>query len=127
MLLASTNCCLGAAFYGASISSQFKTKDIRVQDLNPYDIQVSYPAESKIPGTRHPSQTPDVSSLIILLEGVTPRTISTLLFPAGSKTGAKKTLTLKRKDDFAMTLSYKTPEKGYAIPVVFVSSVLIIL
>jgi hypothetical protein len=40
--------CVGAAFYGASISSQFKTKSIKVQDVAPYDVQVMYTAESKI-------------------------------------------------------------------------------
>ncbi|KAF8515704.1 Hsp70 protein-domain-containing protein [Hysterangium stoloniferum] len=84
---------LGAAFYGASISSQFKTKNIKVVDITPYDVQVSYLAEAKIPGSR-------------------PRTISTVLFPAGSKLGAKKTLTLKRKDDIELVLSYKSPVKG---------------
>ncbi|KAF8583385.1 actin-like ATPase domain-containing protein [Ramaria rubella] len=84
---------LGAAFYGASISSQFKTKDIKVQDITPYDIQVSYVAESKPTSVR-------------------PRTITTLLFPTGSKYGSKKTLTLKRKEDFFLRLSYKSPQAG---------------
>ncbi|KIJ47301.1 hypothetical protein M422DRAFT_249147 [Sphaerobolus stellatus SS14] len=84
---------LGAAFYGASISSQFKTKDIKVQDINLYDIQVSYPAESKT-------------------SGANPRIISSLIFPIGSKYGSKKTLTFKRHDDFPLTLSYKSPQKG---------------
>ena len=44
---------VGAAFYGASISSQFKTKNIKVQDVIPYDIQVSYIAESKLSGMFH--------------------------------------------------------------------------
>lgn len=40
----------GAAFYGATLSRQFKTKDVKVIDLTPYDIQTSYLAESKTAG-----------------------------------------------------------------------------
>ena len=81
---------LGAALHGAGLSRQFKTKDIRVADVGPYDIQVAYQAEARQPGAR-------------------PRTINTLVFPAGSKTGTKKTLTFKRTDDFSVKLAYKTP------------------
>ncbi|KAI0369349.1 actin-like ATPase domain-containing protein [Pilatotrama ljubarskyi] len=81
---------LGAALHGAGLSRQFRTKDIRISDIGPYDIQVTYQAESKNPGAR-------------------PRTINTLVFPAGSKTGTKKTLTFKRQDDFAVKLAYKAP------------------
>ncbi|KZT68073.1 actin-like ATPase domain-containing protein [Daedalea quercina L-15889] len=81
---------LGAALHGASLSKQFKTKDIRVADISPYDIQTSYTAENK--------KAPNAK----------PRTISTLVFPAGTKTGTKKTLTLKRADDFPLKLSYKS-------------------
>lgn len=84
---------LGAALHGASLSKQFKTKDIRVADMNPYDIQASYAAENK-----------KVASAI-----VKPRTINTLVFPAGTKTGTKKTLTFKRQDDFPLKVAYKSP------------------
>ncbi len=40
---------LGAALYGASVSRQFRTKDIKVSDVIPYAIQVSYQSESKAP------------------------------------------------------------------------------
>jgi hypoxia up-regulated 1 len=40
---------------------------------------------------------------------VRPRTINTLLFPAGSKVGTKKTLTFKRQEDFSLWLDYKSP------------------
>lgn len=59
-------------------------------DITPYDIQVSYNSEAKS----------DTSKT---------RTINTLVFPTGSKHGSKKTLTFKRKDDFTLQLSYKTP------------------
>ena len=39
---------LGAAFYGASVSRQFRSaKDIRVKDVSAYDMVVSYPTESR--------------------------------------------------------------------------------
>jgi hypothetical protein len=38
---------LGAAFYGASLSRQFRTKTIKLQDVAAHDIQVSYESESK--------------------------------------------------------------------------------
>ena len=45
------------------------------------------------------------------LSGVgNPRTINTLVFPARSATGLKKTLTLKRKADFGVTVGFKESE-----------------
>jgi len=35
------------------------------------------------------------------------RTINTVIFPIGSKTGTKKTLTFKRTEDFTIKLQYK--------------------
>ncbi|KAJ7057924.1 Hsp70 protein-domain-containing protein [Mycena amicta] len=77
---------LGAALHGASLSRQFKTKNIKVVDIGAYDVQVSYLATAS-----------------------TPRTINTLIFPAGSKVGTKKTLTFKRKEDFVINFDYKDP------------------
>ncbi|GJE92876.1 HSP70-domain-containing protein [Phanerochaete sordida] len=86
---------LGAALHGAALSRQFKTKDIRVQDITPYDVQVSYQAESKS-------------------ENAKPRTINTLVFPAGSKHTSKKTFSVRHKDDFVLHVNYKgTPVPGY--------------
>ncbi|CAL1698248.1 unnamed protein product [Somion occarium] len=79
-----------AALHGAGLSRQFKTKDIRLTDIGPYDIQVSYIAEAKNENSK-------------------PRTINTLVFPAGSKAGSRKTLTFKRKDDFNVKLTYRSP------------------
>lgn len=86
----------GAALHGAGLSRQFKTKDIRVNDIAPYDIQVSYQAESKSENSK-------------------PRTINTLVFPSGSKYGGKKTLSLRRKDDFTLQLNYKSSLVPYVI------------
>ncbi|KAH9943772.1 Hsp70 protein-domain-containing protein [Amylocystis lapponica] len=85
---------LGAALHGASLSRQFKTKDIKLSDIGVHNIQVSYPAEAKTPNVK-------------------PRTINTLVFPAGSKAGSRKTLTFKRTDDFSLTLSYRSPPVGF--------------
>ncbi|KZT03291.1 actin-like ATPase domain-containing protein [Laetiporus sulphureus 93-53] len=81
---------MGAALHGAALSRQFRTKDIKVIDIAPYDIQLSYPAEPK---------SPDVK----------PRMINTLVLPVGTNTGAKKTLTFKRSDDFTVKMAYKSP------------------
>ncbi|KAJ7353363.1 Hsp70 protein-domain-containing protein [Mycena albidolilacea] len=75
---------LGAALHGAGLSRQFKTKNIKVTDIGIHDIQASYLATAS-----------------------TPRTITSLIFPAGSKVGSKKTLTFKRKEDFVINFDYK--------------------
>lgn len=41
---------LGAALYGAGITRGFRTKDIRVQDLTPFGIDMAYEAEKSSPG-----------------------------------------------------------------------------
>ncbi|KDQ16953.1 hypothetical protein BOTBODRAFT_156336 [Botryobasidium botryosum FD-172 SS1] len=89
---------LGAALYGASLSPQFKTKEIKVQDIAAYNIQISYAAEPKTPESK-------------------PRTIQTPLFYSGSKTSVKKTLTLKRKDDFSLRLAYKDAKPEFPQPI----------
>ncbi|KAF9221713.1 actin-like ATPase domain-containing protein [Gyrodon lividus] len=75
---------LGAALRGASLSRQFKTKDIRIIDIATYDIEASYFAS-----------TPE------------SRNINSLVFPKGTKYGARKTLSFKRKEDFSLWLDYK--------------------
>jgi hypoxia up-regulated 1 len=78
---------LGAGLYGAGLSRQFKTKDIKVSDVCMYDIQASYATVPK--------------------DGGSPKTITSTIFPPNSKTGSKKTLTFKRKTDFSVKLLYK--------------------
>jgi len=86
---------LGAALHGAALSRQFKTKNIKVQDILVHDIQTSYFAAASSALSR-------------------PRSITSLLFPAGSKANTKKTLTFKRKDDFSLFFDYKTaPAPGF--------------
>ncbi|KAJ3771266.1 Hsp70 protein-domain-containing protein [Lentinula raphanica] len=81
---------LGAALHGASLSRQFKTKDIKLTDILVHDVQASYLAAPAAEGTKS-------------------RTITTSIFPAGSKVNSKKTLTFKRKEDFSIHFDYKTP------------------
>jgi hypoxia up-regulated 1 len=92
---------LGAALHGATLSRQFRTKNIKLSDLSPYDVQVSYLAEAK--ATDAP--------------GVAPRTITSLAFAKGSRTGTRKTLTFRRKNDFSLAFSYKEPPAGGEFPV----------
>lgn len=79
---------LGAAFYGATQSRQFKTKEYRVADLTANGIEVAYGAE-----------------------GSQERTIRTELFKQGAKTGRRKSLKVKRSDDFALAAKYSTGVK----------------
>ncbi|TFK24854.1 actin-like ATPase domain-containing protein [Coprinopsis marcescibilis] len=86
---------LGAALHGAALSRQFKTKNIKISDISVHDIQASYFAAATTSNSR-------------------PRSITTTLFPAGSKTGTKKTLTFKRKEDFNIFFDYKDiPAPGF--------------
>ncbi|SGY12690.1 BQ5605_C011g06581 [Microbotryum silenes-dioicae] len=82
---------LGAALYGAGLTKGFRTKDIRVQDITPFGIDVTYPVDTKTN-----EQEP-------------PRIITTHLFPSGSKTSIKKTMTLKKTKDFTLKFSYQSP------------------
>ncbi|KAI0033499.1 actin-like ATPase domain-containing protein [Vararia minispora EC-137] len=95
---------LGAALHGASLSRQFRTKDIKVIDVLPYDVQVAYEAETKATGP-----------------GVRPRTIHSIAFPAGSKTGTRKTLSFKRHSDFSLAFQYKS-EPAPQFPVEFLEA-----
>jgi hypothetical protein len=45
---------LGTAFYGASLSRQFKTKAVKVQDIVFRDVYLSYSAEGKKDGSYSP-------------------------------------------------------------------------
>ena len=75
---------LGAGLYGASLSPQFKTKGIDVSDIYVYDVMVVY-------SPKHEDGSPTF----------------TTVFPPGSKTGSKKTLTFKNEDDFSIGLLYR--------------------
>lgn len=89
---------LGGALYGASVSRQFRTKDIKVTDIIPYDIEVSYTTQPKLVEGEDEAQ--------VSLKA--PKTLHNLIFPAGSKAGGKKVMTFKRKEDFNVTMSYKS-------------------
>jgi hypoxia up-regulated 1 len=66
-----------------------------------YDVQASYPAAATSTSGK-------------------PRTITTLVFPAGTRVGTKKTMTFKRRDDFTISLNYKDVVTPY---VAFASSI----
>lgn len=98
---------LGAALYGASVSPQFRsTKDIKITDIIPYDIQISYPAQPK-------TDSDDVTESQAPLSST--RILHSVVFPAGSKVGSKKTMTFKRKDDFVVKMGYKD-SVGFGFP-----------
>jgi len=84
---------LGAMLHGTSLSRQFHTKNIKFSDISSYDVQVSYLAEAKS------MDAPDT----------TPHTIMLLAFVQGSRTGTRKTLTFRHKNDFSLAFSYKEP------------------
>ncbi|EUC58906.1 HSP70 family protein, putative [Rhizoctonia solani AG-3 Rhs1AP] len=84
-------CVLGTAFYGASLSRQFRTKPFKVQDAVVREVYLSYTAENKG-------------------KDGNPRTINTMVFPVRSATGLKKTLTLKRKQDFDVVVGFNEIE-----------------
>jgi hypoxia up-regulated 1 len=82
----------GAALRGASLSRQFKTKDIRIFDIAVYDIEASY-----------------------LSSSTEARNIHSLIFPKGTKYGTRKTLSFKRKEDFSLWLNYKHEVAPYVL------------
>ncbi|KAK4048426.1 lumenal Hsp70 protein [Microbotryomycetes sp. JL201] len=79
---------LGAALYGAGLTRGFRTKDIRVKDINLFGIDVSYEADK-------------------ITEDSEARSITTHLFPAQSKLGVKKTMTIKKTRDFSLHFAYR--------------------
>jgi hypoxia up-regulated 1 len=87
---------LGAALHGVTLSGQFRSKNIKLSDIAPYDVQVSYLAEAKSTDA--------------------PRTITSTAFAKGSRTGTRKTVTFRRKNDFSLAFSYKeSPASGFPV------------
>ncbi|KAF9432127.1 hypothetical protein BGZ76_011239 [Entomortierella beljakovae] len=82
---------MGAAFRAASMSRQFKVKEIRLKDISLYPIEVKYNGESKedAPGKEY----------------VTP------IFGENSVLGTRKIMSFKRITDFGFDLQYgQVPE-----------------
>lgn len=75
---------MGAALYGAGISKTFRTKEIRLQGLTPYDVEVAYESDA---GEK--------------------RSIRSTIFKKMGKAGVKKTMTLKKSTDFTLNFGYK--------------------
>lgn len=98
---------MGAALYGAGITRGFRTKDIRVQDIAPYGIEVSYEADKSdtgMPRSLFLASRPTKRTAVHT--DTEPRMVKTLLFPALSKLGAKKTMSFKKTSDFSLLFSY---------------------
>jgi hypoxia up-regulated 1 len=87
---------LGAVLHGAAVSAQFKLGvQVRIRDLNVFNIQIAYEAESE-------------GALLANLDK-TPKGIKTLLFNDRSYLGSKKLMTFKRSSDFNFNIDYKYP------------------
>ena len=80
----------GAGLYTAGLSRAYRAKEYRIFDSTPYDIQSAYASE-KASDSAKP-----------------PRTIHTTLFGPGARLGTKKTLSMKRTEDFDLRLEYKS-------------------
>ncbi|KAJ3131060.1 hypothetical protein HK101_004828, partial [Irineochytrium annulatum] len=79
---------LGAGFRSASLSTQFKVREIRVKDITDTAVEVVYDTEAK-----------DSSST---------RSLRTMLFAENAPVAAKKLMNFKRTTDFDFELAYKT-------------------
>ncbi|KAG0144201.1 hypothetical protein CROQUDRAFT_80184 [Cronartium quercuum f. sp. fusiforme G11] len=73
---------MGAALYGAGISKQFKTKDIRVQSIMPHTIATSY--------------------------NVSEKNIKSNVYSLKSKLGSKKSMKIKSVEDFSLVFEYES-------------------
>ncbi|TPX67929.1 hypothetical protein SpCBS45565_g03451 [Spizellomyces sp. 'palustris'] len=82
---------MGAGLEAATLSRQFRVKEIRIKDINILPIEVAYDAEPK--------------------ENAANRTFRTTLFSDKTVLGAKKLMNFKRKTDFDYELAYKTGNK----------------
>lgn len=86
---------MGAALYGAGISRQFKTKDVRIRNISPHIISASYNVTKS-------SSNSDTGSPELL----DAKTVTTTLFKVGSQVGGKKAIKMKQSVDFSVLLSY---------------------
>ncbi|KAH9821291.1 Hsp70 protein-domain-containing protein [Melampsora americana] len=82
---------MGAALYGAGISRQFKTKDIRITTVTPHSISASY----------------NVSSIMNTTPTGQQKTLKSTLFKVGSKLGGKKkVMKIKVQEDISILFEY---------------------
>jgi len=78
---------MGAVFRAASLSRQFKVKEVRLKDISPFPIEVKYSGETK--------------------EGEPPgKAFVTPIFSEKSTLGTRKIMTFKRVTDFGFDLEY---------------------
>ncbi|CAG8769043.1 16209_t:CDS:2, partial [Acaulospora morrowiae] len=76
-----------AAFRGAALSHQFKVKEIKIKDITPYPIEVSYVSE--------PKESEDGNKLYNII-----------LFNEYSAVESRKLMSFKHTSDFNFTLKY---------------------
>lgn len=96
---------MGAALYGAGLSRQFKTKDVRLQGVAPYAIEVAHEIDAKGSGA---------SSLFereheLKTDAEPAKQVKTSIFPANARAGVKKTLNMKKLVDFSVLFRYPSP------------------
>ncbi|RHZ78735.1 hypothetical protein Glove_156g20 [Diversispora epigaea] len=81
---------LGAAFRGASLSRQFKVKEIKIKDITPYPLEVVYKSEPR-------EVEPGV---------IKSKVYNTTLFNEYTTVGTRKLMTFKRITDFDFMIQY---------------------
>ncbi|KAI9009821.1 Hsp70 protein-domain-containing protein [Gaertneriomyces semiglobifer] len=86
---------MGAGLQAARLSTQFRVKEMKVQDLNPLPIEISYQSEPK--------------------ENGNTKEFHSVLFNGKSVLGAKKLMNFKRESDFEFELAYTTDKR---VPIV---------
>ncbi|KAI9363372.1 Hsp70 protein-domain-containing protein [Zopfochytrium polystomum] len=80
---------LGAGFRAASISTQFRAREIRIKDISSQPIEIAYEMDPRAGST----------------EG---KVLHTVLFAENSQIGTKKLMNFKRTSDFSFDVSYKS-------------------
>ncbi|MBS1890091.1 MAG: Hsp70 family protein [Actinobacteria bacterium] len=91
---------LGAAFYAATMSSSFRARPIKVKELSPFGAQVIF-------------QTNDKSGNFLFKETQLCHLEKkdTLLFSAGSRYNAKKTINFSFDQNFTLALEYVSSQQ----------------
>ncbi|CAH7667674.1 Hsp70 protein-domain-containing protein [Phakopsora pachyrhizi] len=86
---------MGSALYGAGISRQFKTKDIRIKNISPHSVSAAYNVtRSRADPDHGKTQAQEIN------------TVHTMLFDVRSRLGSKKSIRLRKSEDFSVVFSY---------------------
>lgn len=105
---------MGAALFGAGLSKQFRTKEIRLSGLSPYAMQIACASRKSSCG----SSIRPLAHRLLTCRSSAPESqaIASTIFPANTKLGVLKTMTLKRESDFSVHFNYK-PGQAAGMPV----------